>query len=112
MKHLLPLALALMLLLAIGQTADARPRPKPTPAPTPSPLRSVSVAWTSISRATGYRLYFGRGSRTYPQIVNAGRATTYRVSGLTRGVTYYFAVKAYNAAGSSSYSVEKTYRPL
>ncbi len=103
--------LIVVLLLAIGQTAEAKRPPRPTPTPTPSPLRSASVSWTSVSRATAYRLYFGRGSRSYRQIINAGNATSYRVRGLTRGVRYYFAVKAINAAGSSRYSAEKTYRP-
>lgn len=72
---------------------------------------AVTVTWTVSNRATGYRLGFGRTSHRYAQTVNAGAHTSLRVAGLTRGVTYYFAVKAYNSAGSSPYGIERKYRP-
>ncbi len=108
-------AILIVLLLTGVCTANAKRKPHPTPRPTPSPtpvptLVSASIEWTSVTSATGYRLYYGRGSRTYPQIVTVND-TTYRVNGLTRGIRYFFAVKAFNGSGSSVYSVEKTYTP-
>lgn len=54
----------------------------------------------------GYRLYYGTASRTYTVRIDVGNVTTYMVDGLSLGVTYYFALTAYNQFGESSYSDE------
>lgn len=92
--------LIVVLAFALASSAYSRPR---RPA-------AATVAWTKVDAATGYRLYLGRASRTYQSPVTVS-GTSYRVNGLTRGVRYYFAVKAVNSAGRSAYSVEKTYTP-
>jgi hypothetical protein len=51
-------------------------------------------------------MYYGTASRTYTVRINVGNATTYTVKRLSQGVTYYFAVTAYNQFGESSYSNE------
>jgi fibronectin type 3 domain-containing protein len=61
----------------------------------------------------GYRVYYGTSSRTYLQNKgsgsNVGAATSYVVTNLTAGRTYYFSVTAYDAAGNESdYSSEAT----
>jgi chitodextrinase len=54
----------------------------------------------------GYKIYYGTASLKYTASLNAGNQTTYTVTGLGNQ-TYYFAVTAYNLAGSeSTYSVE------
>jgi fibronectin type 3 domain-containing protein len=69
---------------------------------------SATLTWDAISdaRVAGYRVYYGTGSRNYAQAkgagVNAGGCTTYVVTGLDRGRTYYFAVTAYDASGNES----------
>ncbi len=98
MKHALCIAISVALLSASSPPASAAPK------------RSATVKWTPVENVTGYRLYFGRASRSYPQSVTVS-GTTYHVGGLTRGVRYYFAVKAVKGTMSSVYSGEKTYTP-
>jgi fibronectin type 3 domain-containing protein len=73
----------------------------------------VSLAWSASSapNVVGYRLYYGTAPRTYSQSFGAGVAvgntTTFNVSGLTAGKTYYFAVTAVDNLGNeSAYSNE------
>jgi hypothetical protein len=70
--------------------------------------QSASFAWNAntvttdpATNATGYKLHWGTQSGTYTSVLDAGNNTTATVSGLAAG-TYFFAVKAYNAAGSES----------
>jgi hypothetical protein len=64
----------------------------------------VSLAWDAVSAATlsGYRLYYGQASQTYTASIDVGLTTSYTVTGLTDGQTYYFAVTAYDTAGDQS----------
>ena len=58
----------------------------------------------------GYRLYDGVVSRTYTNVIDTGTVTTQTVSNLTAGVTYFFAVTAYDTNGlESDYSSEVSY---
>ena len=50
----------------------------------------------------GYRVYWGTATRTYASSAQAGTATGYTISRLPSGHTYYFAVTAYDAAGTES----------
>ncbi|MGD0887035.1 MAG: fibronectin type III domain-containing protein [Thermodesulfovibrionales bacterium] len=62
---------------------------------------------TPLTDLAGYIVYYGTASRNYPQNVPVGIVTTYTVSNLTDGLTYYFAVAAYDTAGNqSAYSNE------
>jgi hypothetical protein len=72
----------------------------------------VTLAWDPSpgGAIAGYRLYDGVASRTYTNIIDAGNVTTQAVSGLTAGVTYFFAVTAYDTNGlQSDYSSELSY---
>ncbi|RYD59668.1 MAG: tandem-95 repeat protein, partial [Verrucomicrobiaceae bacterium] len=65
---------------------------------------SVSLAWdrnpeTNIS---GYRLQYGLTQGTFPNVIDAGNATSATVTGLNQGTTYYFTVVAYNTMGQTS----------
>lgn len=94
------------------------PTPAPSPAPSPSPApapasAAATLQWTapSDSRVQGYRVYYGLGTRAYLQAfgqgMDTGTSTTFSVSGLEAGQTYYFAVTAYDSAGNESdYSAE------
>ena len=48
----------------------------------------------------GYNLHWGPSSGNYTSSVDVGSQTTYNVTGLTEGQTYYFAVTAYDNAGT------------
>ncbi len=55
----------------------------------------------------GYKVYYGAESRVYDHSIDVGNQTTYALTNLTDGQTYYFAATAYDSAGNESdYSVE------
>ena len=66
---------------------------------------TVTLSWDkSASRAVrGYRLRCGLTSgRNYSRIIAVGKVTTYKISDLIPGETYYCTVTAYDAAGRES----------
>ena len=72
----------------------------------PAPTRSSFTAnWGSINAATGYRLDVSTSS-SFSSYVNGyrdldvGNVTQRVVTGLNRGTTYYYRVRAYDAAGT------------
>jgi len=50
----------------------------------------------------GYNVYIGTSSGTYPFVVDVGNVLTYTVPDLTEGVTYYFALTAYDTSRNES----------
>jgi len=72
----------------------------------------VNPDGTLFTGVAGYKLHFGTASGTYTQSINAGNVTSYTISNLAEGTTYYFAVTDYDNAGNESgYSneVSKTF---
>jgi len=65
---------------------------------------TVALAWDrSPSRGVkGYRLHYGTASRGYSSIIDVGNVTTYKISNLTAGKTYYVVVTSYDKAGRES----------
>ena len=87
-------ALVMGLLPAVGQCAQ------------------VTLAWdaNSESNLAGYTLYYGTASGNYSQHVNVGNTTSHTLSGLTEGLTYYFAATAYDDQDNESgFSQEISY---
>jgi hypothetical protein len=85
-----------------------------TPAASSNASQTVSAAlsWTvpsqntdgsSLTNLAGYRIYYGANASAMTSVVQVvGASTTsYVVQNLTPG-TYYFAIKAYNIAGTES----------
>ena len=73
--------------------------------PTNSLAGQATLAWDppDISTdVTGYMIHYGTASGTYSQAVDVGNTTSYTVSNLIDGQTYYFTVTAHNAAGFES----------
>jgi hypothetical protein len=69
----------------------------------------VSLAWDANTEPElgGYKLYYGTAAQAYSQVINVGKNTQVTVSNLSQGVTYFFAVTAYNLQGvESDYSNE------
>jgi hypothetical protein len=72
----------------------------------------VSLQWDAVNNAqlTGYKVYYGYASRQYNTNVNVGMSTTAAFSDLKNVQVYYFAVTAFDSAGTeSSYSNEVSY---
>jgi sulfur relay (sulfurtransferase) complex TusBCD TusD component (DsrE family) len=65
---------------------------------------SVTLAWdpSPDSAIAGYRLYEGVASGTYTNVIDVRNATSATVSNLVNGVTYFFAVTAYDTNGQES----------
>lgn len=65
---------------------------------------TMRLSWASDTEAdlSGYRLRYGTAPGSVDAEFDAGRATNAQVSGLSRGVTYYFSVVAYDLSGNES----------
>ena len=77
--------------------------------------QNATLAWDPSSDPTvvGYHVYSGTVSRTYTKKVDVGNTTSSSIPGLTEGVTYFFAVTAYDALGlESNFSDEISYTAL
>jgi|GEM_PF-5829091 len=57
---------------------------------------------TLLTDLEGYRVYYGTSSHNYSQDIDVGNVTTYTITNLVSGVTYYFAVTAYDTSGNES----------
>ncbi len=76
----------------------------------------ITANWTAAANATGYYLDVSTDNFTtfvagYNNL-NVNNVTTYNVTGLTAGTTYYYRVRAYNTCGTSSNSGTITYATL
>ena len=70
---------------------------------------SVSLTWNPNTEPdlAGYKLYMGTSPGSYSQIFDVGHVTSYTVSTLVLGETYYFALTAYDIyANESGFSPE------
>jgi hypothetical protein len=75
-------------------------------------ITNVTVIWykSADTNVQGYKVYYGTVSQQYTNSIVAGNVTNVPVAGIQTGVTYYFAVTSYDAAGwESSYSPEISY---
>src|SRR5262245_11669386 len=76
----------------------------------PAQAQQVQLAWdapvqangTPVSNLAGYKLYYGSQSGQYSTTIFVGLTTTYTVTNLSAGQTYYFAVKDFNSSGTES----------
>lgn len=78
---------------------------------------SIVANWNSVSGATGYFIDVST-SNTFASFVagynnlSVGNVTTYSVTGLTIGTTYYYRIRATNSCGTSVSSNTITYATL
>jgi len=85
----LTISLGLMMLTSTGHSAN------------------ITLAWNASPETdiAGYKVYYGTASQNYDWVLDIGKVTTYTVTGLTSGFTYYFAVTAYDTSDlESTYS--------
>ena len=81
-------------------------------APAMAFCETVTLAWDANTESDlkGYILYYGTASGNYTSNFDVGKNTQYTTPDLQAGVTYYFAVTAYNEADyESDYSEELSY---
>jgi Fibronectin type III domain len=67
---------------------------------------SIHTSWSAPSGGgiLNYTMYWGTVLGTYTSSASVGTGTTYTIGSLTRAVTYYFVVSAWNATGQSPQS--------
>lgn len=68
---------------------------------------NLNLVWDASTSGNlgGYILSYGTASKTYTSNIDVGNTTSYQLTGLQEGSSYYFAVKAY----SIGHTVESTY---
>lgn len=92
---------------------DAAPAPV---APAPAPAGTAALTWVApTGTVAGYRVYYGTASRTYSQALGGGTYvtnTSFTLSGLPAGHTYYFAVTAVDPAGVESAYSDEASKPI
>jgi hypothetical protein len=64
----------------------------------------VILAWDANTETdlAGYKIHYGTASGSYTTHVDVHNITTFMVTGLSPGQTYYFAASAYDTSGSES----------
>src|SRR5438445_7534381 len=69
-----------------------------------SALHAATATWNPNPETdiAGYILSYGTQPGVYPTSVNVGNVTTWQVTTLTPGQTYYFVVQAYNTSALTS----------
>jgi hypothetical protein len=70
---------------------------------------TITLAWdpNAESDVAGYKIYYGTESRDYGYVVDIGNQTSCTISGIVKGIMYYFAVTAYDSINNESdYSAE------
>ena len=69
------------------------------------------LAWDAVPGATSYRIYRSTSRGTGYSLLGTTSSTSYVNTGAAKGTTYYYRVKACNAAGLSPYSNIVSARP-
>lgn len=62
----------------------------------------VRLNWTAVADAVSYKIYYGASSAVPAVSRNVGNATTYAVTNLSGGISYYFSISAIDAGGNES----------
>jgi hypothetical protein len=71
--------------------------------PSLSHATTATLRWQANKEAdlAGYKVYYGKASRSYGSPITVGKVTNHTLTGLSAG-TYYFAVTAFDTSGNES----------
>lgn len=89
--------------VVLSALADVDPPPKVLGTSVVAGSKSVLVSWseiTGVSDLAGYTIYRGTSTGSLTQIQAVSTVLQYTDSGLTNGVTYFYAVRARDTAGN------------
>lgn len=67
---------------------------------TSSSYNTAKLSWTSVSGASGYEVYSATSSTGTFSYMKKTASTSYNLSDLTTGKTYYYKVRAYSTVGT------------
>lgn len=104
-------SLGLVMLAAVGAelggcTGGGGGDSTPPAAQAPADTASLTFQWdpVAVSDLAGYKIYRSTTAGIYgsPIATLSASTTTYQVTNLTKGVTYFFAVSAYDTSGNES----------
>ena len=77
----------------------------------PARAAEITLSWdpptentdgTPVTDLAGYKIYYGTSSGNYTTVVDVKNVTTFTITDLPEGFTYYFAVTAYDIYGNES----------
>lgn len=68
--------------------------------------KKATVKWSKVTGATGYKVYYKTSKNGSWKLLKTAnnKTTSYNKTGLTKGKTYYFTVKAYRMVGGKTYN--------
>jgi chitodextrinase len=102
---------------AIDAAGNASGTSTAAPANTLAP-NTATLAWDAVTAPNlgGYRIYYGTAPGIYLQPVgqglDAGKVTTYTVTGLGSGIRYHFAVTAYDSSNNESVFSNEAFKDI
>jgi len=91
---------------AVSQNNGSAPTAPTGLTKTAATSTSITISWSSVAGATGYRIFRSASSTgTFTQVGTTTSPTTSYTNdtGLTAGTTYYYKVAAYNSANGTGY---------
>lgn len=62
----------------------------------------VKISWNKVTGATGYKIYYKRGTDTQYKLIRTTTATSYSAKNLTDGVKYSFKVITYKTVNKNN----------
>lgn len=85
-------------------TLDVTPPGVPATPTITAGVKSLSLTWTAVTATDlgGYKIYYGTTSGVYGTPVDAGKVTSYTLTGLSDNTTYYIKITAYDTSGNES----------
>lgn len=105
------MSFSVLLLVAVGTvlascTGGGGGDSAPPAAQAPAATASLTFQWdpVAVSDLAGYKIYRSTTAGSYGASIAVlpASATTYQMTNLTKGVTYFFAVSAYDTNGNES----------